>query len=431
MSNEISIHLSTYLKDSGIKATRQQVDKLARDIQRINRDAQGGVDKTVQALGKLPGAFGKLQGVVSGFGAKAMAVIAAFKVGWDVGTWIKDKIIWPLFKVKDPIEELKKHNRELRKEAEAAAKAWEDRMAKMAAGWDAEAKSAQRAVKLVDKLAQSYLKLQNAREQVASAGEDSELLGMRRDKFNAMAGAQTPEQAAQLGKYHDVLIAELEAKQQLAKFDRGAESSAKQLEAEEKKLRIATRHVKRVEAAIGAAEEKLKYLKSDEAAFDMGPDASKAAEEKMLARLEKLKEERRSAEAEQDELQRSVWAAQESAKAAPQVRQNIIDAAKLEIDEKKKAYNDYIAQVEAEDYRRAEEEWQRQQEEIRREAELELRERQKVEQQIAAQRLADLRNELSERQHMEGEARSRQSAADSALSSACGGCTAISPGCRP
>ncbi len=420
MSNDISIHLSTYLKDSGIKATRQQVDKLARDIQRINRDAQGGVDKTVQALGKLPGAFGKLQGVVSGFGAKAMAVIAAFKVGWDVGTWIKDKIIWPLFKVKDPIEELKKHNRELRKEAEAAAKAFENWMSKSAAGWDAEAKGARDAVKLVDKLAQSYLKLQNAREQVASAGEDSELLGMRRDKFNAMAGAQTPEQAAQLGKYHDVLIAELEAKQQLAKFDRGAESSAKQLEAEEKKLRIATRHVKRVEAAIGAAEEKLRYLKSDEAAFDMGPDASKAAEEKMLARLEKLKEERRAAEAEEDELQRSVWAAQESAKAAPQVRQNIIDAAKLEIDEKKKAYNDYIAQVEAEDYRRAEEEWNRQQEEIRREAELELRERQKVEQQIAAQRLADLRNELSERQHMEGEARSRQSAADSALSSAWG-----------
>ena len=424
MSDEVRIHLSTYLKDAGIKATRQQIDKLAQDVKKINRDIQSGTDGAVGSLGKLPGAFGKIQGVIGGLGAKAMAVIAAFKVGWDIGTWLKDKVIFPLLKIKDPIEELKKHNREMRLQAEEAAKAWEDRWAKMAAGWDAEAKGARNAAKLVDDLTRAYLQLQQAREQVASAGDDAELLGLRRGKFNAMAGAQTPEQAAQLGKYHDVLIAELEAKQKLAKFDRGAETSAKQLEEEEKKLRIATRHVNRVNAAVANAEKKLKYLESEQSVYDLGWDQSNAAEDKMRARLEKLKEERRSAEAEEDRQRRAVEASRIAATADPQVRQNIIAAAQLEIDEKKKAYNDYIAQVEADEARRAEDEWNRQQEEIRREAELELRERQKVEQQIAAQRLADLRTELQtelkERERIASDARSRQSAAAGGLSTAWG-----------
>ena len=79
MADEIKIHLATYLKDTGIKATKQQVDQLSRDIQRMNREAQGSTDKTVQGLGKLPGAFGKIQTALGGLGAKALAVVAAFK----------------------------------------------------------------------------------------------------------------------------------------------------------------------------------------------------------------------------------------------------------------------------------------------------------------------------------------------------------------
>ena len=424
MADEVRIHLSTYLKDAGIKATRQQVDKLAQDVKKMNRDMKSSTDSAANSLGKLPGAFGKIQGALSGFGAKAMSVLGAFKVGWDIGTWLNDNVVKPLFNVKDPIEELKKQNRQLKQECDAAAKAWEDRMAKMAAGWDAEAKSAQRAVKLVDDLTRAYLQLQQARERIRSAGDDAELLGLQRDKFNAMAGAATPEEAAALGKEHDIRIAEAEARQKLEKFDRDAETSQKQLEAEERKLRIATRHVNRVNDQISQAEKRLAYLESDKSVEDMGWEQSNAAENKMRARLEKLKEERRSAEAEEDQQRRTVEASRLSATADPQVRQNIIAAAQLEIDEKKKAYNDYIAQVEADEARRAEEEWNRQQEEIRREAELELRERQKVEQQIAAQRLADLRaemqTELRERERIAADARSRQSAAAGGLATAWG-----------
>ena len=79
-----------------------------------------------------------------------------------------------------------------------------------------------------------------------------------------------------------------------------------------------------------------------------------------------------------------------------------------------------MAYVEQEEAVRAEEEWNRQQEEIRREAELELKERQRVERELAAQRIDDLRKELRERETAENAARSRQSAAEGSLSQAWG-----------
>ena len=424
MADEVRIHLSTYLKDAGIKATRQQVDKLAKDVQKLNRDMKSGTEETVGSLGKMPGALGKIQGAIGGVGGKALAVMAAWKVGWEIGTWLNDHVVRPLFGIKDPIEELKKANRKLKEECDAAAKAWEDRMVKIAAGWEASAKSARNAVKLVDDLTRAYLQLQQARERIASAGDDAELLGLQRDKFNAMAGASTPEEAAALGRMHDIRIAETEARQKLERFDRDAENSQKQLESEERKLRIATRQVNRMNADVAKAEKRLAYLESDKSVEDMGWEQSNAAEDKMRERLKELKKLRAEAEADEDRQRRATEAARLAATADPQMRQNIIDAAQLEIDEKKKAYDDYIAQVEADEARRAEEEWNRQQEEIRREAELELRERQKVEQQIAAQRLADLRAEMQtevrERERIAADARSRQSAAAGGLATAWG-----------
>ena len=431
MADEIRIHLATYLKDAGIKASQAQINKLAESVKRTNAEIQSGTDQAVGSLGKLPGAFGKIQGAIGGVGGKAMAVMAAWKVGWDIGTWLNDNVVRPLFGIKDPIEELKKRNRELKKQCEEAAKAWEERMAKLAAGWEAEARSARNAVKHVEDLTRAYLQMQKAREQVAQAGNDAEMLGLRRDKFNAMAGAATEEEAAALGKDYDVRIAEAAARQKIEQYDRDAETRAKQLESEEKKLRIATRHVNRVEAQIKQAEKKLEYLDSDQSVEDLGWEGSIAAENKMRERLKKLKEERAQAEAEEDRQRATTEAARVAASADPQVRQNIIDAAQLENDERKKAYEDYVAQIEREDAERAEEA-ARQEEELRereaRNAEQEVmrliaeeqRERQRMEQELAAQRIADLRTELSERQKAESDAHSRQSAAEGGLKTAWG-----------
>ena len=142
---EVKIHLSTYLKDAGIKATKQQVAQLSRDIQRMNREAQSETDKTVQKLGRLPGAFGKIQSAMGGFGATALSVIGAFKVGWDIGTWLNEKVIMPLFGIKDPIEELKRQNRELKRQAEEAASKWEEAFQKWSDAWAREVSGAEKA----------------------------------------------------------------------------------------------------------------------------------------------------------------------------------------------------------------------------------------------------------------------------------------------
>lgn len=417
---EVKIHLSTYLKDAGIKATKQQVAQLSRDIQRMNREAQSETDKTVQQLGRLPGAFGKIQGALGGFGAKAMSVIGAFKVGWDIGTWLNEKVIMPLFGIKDPIEELKKENRALKRQAEEAAAKWEEALQRWSDAWAKEVSGAEKARQAVEDVTQAYLKMQAAKERVASAGNDATMLGMQRDKFNAMAGASSPEEATAIGKYHDVLIAEEKAKQALAKFDKDAEAAAVRQASAEEQLAKASDKRARLKRQMVELDRKIAYMQSQESVQDLGFKKSAEEEEKLLQRKAALQERIDSADRDVRNRKADVAAMAEARTAEAQERKNIEDRASLEIDERKKAYDDYVAYVEQEDARRAEEEWQRQQETIRRAAEEELRERQRVERELAAQRISDLRAELSERQRAEGEAKSRQSAAQGSLSTAWG-----------
>lgn len=417
---EVKIHLSTYLKDAGIKATKQQVAQLSRDIQRMNREAQSETDKTVHRLGKMEGAFGKIQDCLSGFGAKAMSVIGAFKVGWDIGTWLNEKVITPLFGIKDPIEELKKENRALKRQAEEAAAKWEEALQRWSDAWAKEVSGAEKARQAVEDVTQAYLKMQAAKERVASAGNDATMLGMQRDKFNAMAGASSPEEATAIGKYHDVLIAEEKAKQALAKFDKDAEAAAVRQASAEEQLAKATDKRARLKRQMAELDGKIAYMQSQESVQDLGFKKSAEEEEKLLQRKAALQERIYNADRDVRNRRADVAAMSEARTAEAQERKNIEDRASLEIDESKKAYDDYVAYVEQEDARRAEEEWQRQQETIRRAAEEELRERQRVERELAAQRINDLRAELSERQMAEGEAKSRQSAARGSLSTAWG-----------
>ena len=418
--SEVRIHLSTYLKDAGIKASREQVEKLSRDIQKMNRDAQNETNRTERSLGKLPGAFGKIQDAIGGVGAKALSVIGAFKVGWDIGTWLWEKVIVPIGDVKDAEEELKKHNRELKKQAEEAAKAWEAALAEWKEGWDAQVAGADRAIRKVNDLTKAYLEMQAARERIAAAGDDAKLLGMQRDKFNAMAGAATPEQAAQLGKWHDVQIAEEQAAQGLEKFDRQAERARRQIQDAKYALDEARGKLSDLMQEELEMQKKLEYLESDASVDDLGWDESNQQEAAMRKALKGMTPKLDAAEDDVKRRRAEIAAMEESARAEEQERRNIQERAQLEVDERKKAYDEYVDYVQKQEAAEAEAEWTRQQEEIRKAAELELKERQRIERELAAQRIADLRTELSERQKAESEARSRQSAADGSLSRAWG-----------
>lgn len=420
MASEIKIHLATYLKDAGIKASQQQVNKLASDVKRMNSEMQRSTDKTAQRLGKMEGAFGKIQDCLSGFAAKAMSVIGAFKLGWDIGTWINEKVVTPLLGLKDPIEELKKHNRELKRQADEAVQKWEEAFEKWSAGWEKEVQGADRARQSIEDLTQAYLKMQAARERVQSAQDDAQMLGMQRDKFDAMAGASTPEEATAIGKYHDVLIAEAQQKQQLAEFDRRAEESAQKQASAEQQLAEAVSKRRALKQQMAELDKKQAYVESRKSVEDLGWEGSFKEEERVKKQKEQLQKQLDAANRDVRVRRADIQAMSASRTAEAQERANIEERARLEVDERKKAYDDYVAEVERKEAESAEAEWQRQQEQARRIVEAEREERARMEQQLAAQRIADLRTELSERQRMESDAKSRQSAAAGGLAQAWG-----------
>lgn len=420
MASEIKIHLATYLKDEGIKASEAQIGKLATDVKRMNSEMQRSTDQTVKRLGKIEGAFGKIQDCLSGFAAKAMSVIGAFKLGWDIGTWINEKVVTPLFGLKDPIEELKKHNRELKRQADEAVQKWEEAFEKWSAGWEKEVQGADRARQSIEDLTQAYLKMQAARERVQSAQDDAQMLGMQRDKFDAMAGASTPEEATAIGKYHDVLIAEAQQKQQLAEFDRRAEESAQKQASAEQQLAEAVSKRRALKQQMAELDKKQAYVESRKSVEDLGWEGSFKEEERVKKQKEQLQRQLDAAGRDVRVRRADIQAMSESRTAEAQERANIEERARLEVDERKKAYDDYVAEVERKEAESAEAEWQRQQEQARRIVEAEREERARMEQQLAAQRIADLRTELSERQRMESDAKSRQSAAAGGLSQAWG-----------
>lgn len=420
MASEIKIHLATYLKDEGIKASEAQIGKLATDVKRMNSEMQRSTDQTVKRLGKMEGAFGKIQDCLSGFAAKAMSVIGAFKLGWDIGTWLNEKVVTPLFGLKDPIEELKKHNRELKRQAEEAVQKWEEAFEKWSAGWEKEVQGADRARQSIEDLTQAYLKMQAARERVQSAQDDAQMLGMQRDKFDAMAGASTPEEATAIGKYHDVLIAEAQQKQQLAEFDRRAEESAQKQASAEQQLAEAVSKRRALKQQMAELDKKQAYVESRQSVEDLGWEGSFKEEERVKKQKEQLQKQLDAANRDVRVRRSDIQAMSASRTAEAQERANIEERARLEVDERKKAYDDYVAEVERKEAEAAEAEWQRQQEQARRIVEAEREERARMEQQLAAQRIADLRTELSERQRMESDAKSRQSAAAGGLSQAWG-----------
>lgn len=100
--NKLRLDIETSLNNAGLKATKEQLDGIESALRRTNQnEGFGGLDKSVT---KLPGKLGKISESLGGVG-KAMglvgAAVAAFKEGWEIGTWINDKVITPLFGIKD------------------------------------------------------------------------------------------------------------------------------------------------------------------------------------------------------------------------------------------------------------------------------------------------------------------------------------------
>lgn len=417
MANEIRIHLATYLKDAGIKATQAQVEKLAQSVQKTNASIASSSDQAAQRIGRLEGAFGKAQGVLSGFAAKAASYAAAFKVGWDIGKWLQTNVIDKLFGLTDPIEELKKHNRELKRQADEAAKAWGVALSDWADGWEKEVRGADNARQKVEDLTKAYLQMAEARERVAKAQGDAQSLQLERDKFEdilSVSKSGTPEQVEQVSKYYDVLAAEEKQRQTLAKYDRDAEAAAqKQLAAQQA---INAQYDKRDALERQRLELETKLVSLQETGGGMGADQYTRAESDLRNRLKSINREIDSTTRDIDSREADYAAGEVSASALAQERENARERSELEIDQRKKAYDDYLDYVE----QMERDEQEKRNQAMREAVAAEKAERLRMEQDLAQKRISDLQEELAERQRMESEAQSRQSAAESGLKTAWG-----------
>lgn len=398
MANKnIKITIKSALDAAGIHATNQQLDTVAKKVDDFNKKTKQGADEASAAWTKLPGPLGKIQSALGGVGATAMAVIGAFKLGWDIGTWINDKVIKPLFNIKDANEELIKQNRRMKAERDNAQKAWEEQYQEWAKNHDASDRLLDREIKKIDRLTRSYLELQAAKKRSADAGNDARVLALERDKFSRMSKADSPEVAAAIGKDYDIRIAEAQLKHSLAQFDVDQQNAAKELENERRKKRQDERRMRMYERQKADLEKQLKYWEQDGSAIAYGTEHSDKNEKSIREEIKKQEEKMRVLQAELDGRREHIAALEESAKAAPQERANMEERGLLDIDRKNKEYADYIRETMEKDRKKAEEE-AKSEEKSRIDAERKIAaERAKIEAQEAVRRERERQQEIADR----------------------------------
>ena len=117
LDSKLRLQIATSLDNAGIKATEQQIDGLAAQIQKVNKEAES--KKLENALGGLQGPLGKISNALKGIPAQVGLIAGAFETGWAIVTKFFDTVIKGWFGWEDAITKLKKANRALNKELAA------------------------------------------------------------------------------------------------------------------------------------------------------------------------------------------------------------------------------------------------------------------------------------------------------------------------
>lgn len=440
MSQEIKVVLATEMKAAGIQATEQQVEKLAGKFKEMNRNTEKETNKTLNTLGKMPGYIGKIQSVLTGMAGKVALAFGVVGVALGAlikaGTYIWDKVIKPLktmaelgkkitftsaikeiFGVTNATKEAEKAAKELKKAQEDAVKkayeGWSKVFDRMKDGWDETNRASKEAVKGIEAATRAYLEMQAAQGRVTSANDSGVVLGLERGKFDEMAAAAKPEEAARIGARYDILIAEEKAKQEIAAFDEKAKQEAAELVASEQTLEELTKNRAAIEEQLVEAMQQEAKAGKGQTGDNIAKAQEKAAE--LVAKKKIELEEAANAELSKRE---EIAARKLAMTALEQERDNIRDKTSLEIAEKRKAEKDLIKE-QADEKRKAEEKFKEEVEERERkwreEGEKQTREAQKK---LAEERIKDLREEVRRRESLEREAQNRLSTAQSNLSSA-------------
>lgn len=238
----LRMHIVTALDNAGIKATKEQIAGLEKELSKLNNSA-GGIGNIEKQLGKLKGPLGGLEKIFGGIGGAigkvggiAASVIGAFKLGWDLGSFIYDKVITPLFNIKDPIEELKKSNKALLKEHEKLVQSYERQKAAADDAYSNGISKIDREAQQVDKLAAAWIKTTRAKNAYNNLGMDAAEQALERNRFEDVLRYQLEGDTAgaeQINAVYDIQKSMLAAKKEMVKYDQETEILYKKQEARE------------------------------------------------------------------------------------------------------------------------------------------------------------------------------------------------------
>ena len=349
-NNKLRLQIITELDNMGIKATQDQVKKL--EMMLLNEHHEGikaalehekSFGKLEKAIGNLPGPIGQVTKALGGWGGKLGMIVGAFQTGFAIGEKLRETTVkiyeWAkgLDEVRQLTEFAKQQNKELAEEAEKAAQRQIALYAKQLA-------AASETVGKIDEQTAAYLRQVASLEGLKRAQGNAEMLQLEREKFENMHAysiAGYDGAAEQIGKYYDVLEAELAAKQELERFDRESIKLAKEREAAELKAAKAVEATDAAKVRLQAAEDKLASIDRHENgarggmyAKLRGPQLKVVEDARKQYDKAVMIEERRSAKLEELEaldLQRKME------------RANIDATGTLNIDRAAKSYDDYVA----------------------------------------------------------------------------------------
>lgn len=237
--SKLKLQIVTALDAAGIKATQEQIDTMENAITKANKNGGDGLTSLEKKLGKIPGPVGKiadvfegLGGTVSKFGIAATSVIGAFKVGWDIGSWIYEKAVVPLFKIKDPIEEFKKEAKKADEQFNAMMSSIDEAADASARLQEKSSAALQKEIKEIDSASAAWQKAARNKIAYMTAGQDLETQMLERQRFEDVMRLQNEgdyEGAEQANKMYDIFEAQLKAKQELLRFDEETAAIQKQI----------------------------------------------------------------------------------------------------------------------------------------------------------------------------------------------------------
>ena len=219
--SKLRLQIVTALDAAGIKATQDQIDGLTKQIEKVNQS--GKVDKLQNALGDMPGKLGKISKALGGVVGKASLLAGAFTTGYEIGTMFFEKVQKGLFGWKDPLDQLIESNKKWKKLQEQEVQQWQQKANLITNYYQAEQNAIDKSIQKINAQAQSYARLAKVASDFYNAGEDKDIQILERERFNDVTQLQLAgeyDAADQANKVYDIYRQQLEAKKQLAAYDR-------------------------------------------------------------------------------------------------------------------------------------------------------------------------------------------------------------------